>query len=272
VRALLLDLDDTLLDYSGGAEQCWTEACAAVARSVEQTRLVATLAEARRWFWSDPARHRRERTNMLRAWTRIAARALEDCGCPDADLAAAIAADFAVRRRRTMALFPEARACLEMLRGRGLPLGLVTNGDAREQRWKIERCDLARFFDAIVIEGELGAGKPDAVVYETALHALGVPAGPDVWMVGDHLDFDVAGAQHVGLRGVWVDRRRRGATNVWGVGGHFGAPHDANHSREAPRRRRGATNVWGVGGHFGAPMLTKATRSGRSRSGAAASP
>ena len=206
MRALLLDLDDTLLDYSGGAEQCWTEACAVAARSVERARLAATLAEARRWFWSDPARHRRERTNMLRAWTSIAARALEDCGCPDADLAAAIAADFAVRRRRTMALFPEARACLEMLRGRGLPLGLVTNGDAREQRWKIERCDLARFFDAIVIEGELGAGKPDAVVYETALHALGVPAGPDVWMVGDHLDFDVAGAQHVGLRGVWVDR------------------------------------------------------------------
>jgi len=206
VRALLLDLDDTLLDYSGGAEQCWTEACAVAARSVERARLAATLAEARRWFWSDPARHRRERTNMLRAWTSIAARALEDCGCPDADLAAAIAADFAARRRRATALFPEARACLEMLRGRGLPLGLVTNGDAREQRWKIERCELAHFFDAIVIEGELGAGKPDAVVYETALRGLGVPAGPDVWMVGDHLDFDVAGAQRMGLRGVWVDR------------------------------------------------------------------
>jgi len=206
VRALLLDLDDTLLDYSGGAEQCWTEACAAVGRSVEQARLVATLAEARRWFWSDPARHRRERTNMLHAWTQIATRALEDCGCPDADLAAAIAADFAARRRRVMELFPETRPCLETLHARGLPLALVTNGDAREQRWKIERCDLARFFDAIVIEGELGAGKPDAVVYQTALNALGVTPGPDVWMVGDHLDFDVAGAQRVGLRGVWVDR------------------------------------------------------------------
>jgi putative hydrolase of the HAD superfamily len=205
VRALLLDLDDTLLDYSGGAEQCWTEACS-VAPSVEQPRLVTALAEARRWFWSDPARHRRERTNMLRAWTQIAARALEDCGCPDADLASAIATDFSARRRRLITLFPETRACLETLRARGLPLALVTNGDAGEQRWKIERCDLARFFDAIVIEGELGAGKPDAVVYETALSALGVTPGPDVWMVGDHLDFDIAGSQRVGLRGVWIDR------------------------------------------------------------------
>ena len=29
VKAVLLDLDDTLLDYSGGAEQCWAQACAA---------------------------------------------------------------------------------------------------------------------------------------------------------------------------------------------------------------------------------------------------
>jgi beta-phosphoglucomutase-like phosphatase (HAD superfamily) len=34
VKALLLDLDDTLLDYSGGAERCWAEACAAVAGSL----------------------------------------------------------------------------------------------------------------------------------------------------------------------------------------------------------------------------------------------
>ena len=32
VKAVLLDLDDTLLDYSGGAEQCWAQACAAGAQ------------------------------------------------------------------------------------------------------------------------------------------------------------------------------------------------------------------------------------------------
>ena len=109
-----------------------------------------------------------------------------------------------------MALFPETLGCLGALRARGLPLALVTNGDAREQRWKIERCALAPFFGAIVIEGELGAGKPDPVVYETALKALGVEPGPDVWMVGDHLEFDVAGPQRFGLHGVWLDRAGTG--------------------------------------------------------------
>lgn len=206
MRALLLDLDDTLLDYSGGAERCWTEACAAAAGALDQARLVAALAESRRWFWSDPVRHRRERTNMLGAWTQIAAHALERCGRAAPELAAAIAADFSARRRAEMALFPDALACLTACRDRGLPLGLVTNGDAREQRWKIERCGLAAYFGAIVIEGEVGAGKPDAVVYHRALAGLGIEPGPDVWMVGDHLEFDVAGAQSLGLHGVWLDR------------------------------------------------------------------
>ena len=206
MKALLLDLDDTLLDYSGGAERCWTEACAEVAGSLDQARLVEALTASRRWFWDNPVRHRRERLNMLRAWTRIAADALERYGAPTPELAAALAASFSARRRAVMALFPEALACLTALRAHGVPLGMVTNGDAAEQRWKIEHCALAPFFGAIVIEGEVGAGKPDALVYETALKTLGVEPGPEVWMVGDHLEFDVAGAQRVGLHGVWIDR------------------------------------------------------------------
>jgi len=203
---VLLDLDDTLLDYSSGAEQCWAEACAAGASALDQTVLLAELARVRRSFWSDPERSRLERMNMVRAWTTIVAHALEGCGAADARRAATVAEDFAARRRTVMRLFPEARDFLGTLRARGVPLALVTNGDAREQRDKIERHELAPFFDAILIEGEMGVGKPEAVVFRRALAALGVAAGPDVWMVGDHLEWDIAGSQRVGLRAAWIDR------------------------------------------------------------------
>ena len=52
--------------------------------------------------------------------------------------------------------------------------------------------------------------KPDAVAYETALAALGVTPGPEVAMVGDHLEFDVAGPQRLGMRGIWLDRAKQG--------------------------------------------------------------
>jgi putative hydrolase of the HAD superfamily len=81
----------------------------------------------------------------------------------------------------------------------------VTNGDAGQQRDKIERFALASFFEVIVIEGEFGRGKPDEAVYRHALDHLGV-APHEAWMVGDHIEFDVGAPQRLGLRGIWVDR------------------------------------------------------------------
>jgi putative hydrolase of the HAD superfamily len=211
VRALLLDLDDTLLDYSGGVDDCWAAACEACCppAGVDVQGLITALAQSRRWFWDDPDRHRRERVNMLRAWERIVAHALEALNVGADGLAAAVAAQFAARRWKVMRLFPEVLESLGALRRRGIPLALVTNGDASQQREKIRRYGLEGFFDAIVIEGEFGAGKPDEAVYRHALASLGV-GDRDAWMAGDRLDWDVDAPQRLGLRGVWVDRAGSG--------------------------------------------------------------
>jgi putative hydrolase of the HAD superfamily len=211
VKALLVDLDDTLLDYTGGVDDCWLDACATVAApaGVDPTSLVVAIARTRRWFWSDAERQRRERTNMMGAWCKITAHALEDVGMPDGALASAIAQDFAERRWKAMTLFPGVRETLEQLKQRRVPLALVTNGDATHQRRKVEQHDLERFFDVILIEGEFGTGKPDESVYRHVLAALDVEAA-DAWMVGDHLEWDVAAPQRLGLRGVWVDVEGQG--------------------------------------------------------------
>ena len=146
---------------------------------------------------------------MVGAWTNIAAEALERVGHPSALLARAIATDFAARRMATTVLFDDALPCLHALAARGIPLGLVTNGDAGMQREKLARFDLASHFAVIVIEGELGAGKPDASVYRHALDALGTRADATM-MVGDNFGWDVAGANAAGLEGVWLDRAGRG--------------------------------------------------------------
>jgi putative hydrolase of the HAD superfamily len=210
VKALLVDLDDTLLDYTGGVDESWIEACSAVAvpAGVDLLPLVAAIARARRWFWSDPERHRRERIDMPGAWRKIAERGLVEIGAPDA-LAPDIAGDFAARRWARMALFPGVPEALDRLRQCGVSLALVTNGDRTQQRRKVEQYDLARFFDVILIEGEFGTGKPDASVYRHVLDRLGTRAS-EAWMVGDNLEWDVLAPQRLGLRGVWVDAPGQG--------------------------------------------------------------
>ena len=206
-----MDLDDTLLDYTGGVDDSWTEACEAVAppAGLDAVALGAAVFRARRTFWDDPVQNRLERMDMMGAWTKIAARALAELGAADGPLPGCIAEDFAARRWARMRLFPGVRGALHRLRERAVSLALVTNGDRHQQRRKVEQYDLAGFFDVILIEGEFGAGKPDPSVYRHALRSLGAKPS-EAWMVGDNLEWDVDGPQRLGLRGIWVDGHGRG--------------------------------------------------------------
>jgi putative hydrolase of the HAD superfamily len=205
--AVLFDLDDTLLEDGAHAARCWAEASAAVAEAsgIDGAALAAAIDESRRRFWSDPVRHARERVNMLSAWGKVAAGALDAIGRPSPAIAAAMASDFAARRRSAQRLFPDTLPCLAALRSRGVAVALVTNGDALVQRDKLARFDLAHHFDAILIEGEFGTGKPDEAVYRHVLAAVGV-AAENACMVGDNLEWDVLGPQRLGIHGVWIDR------------------------------------------------------------------
>jgi putative hydrolase of the HAD superfamily len=207
VRAVLFDLDDTLLDYTGGVSELWAATCrdAAGPAGLDGEALAIAVQEARTWFWGDPVRHRTERVQMLAAWGKIASRALAGIGCSNDELATRIAAEFHARRCAADRLFADTRPCLDALRARGHVLGLVTNGDRRMQRDKLARHGLAAYFDAVAIEGEVGIGKPEAAIFRHALDALGIAPG-DAVMIGDNLEWDVGGAERVGIAGVWLDR------------------------------------------------------------------
>jgi putative hydrolase of the HAD superfamily len=205
---LLLDLDDTILDDSGARDRCWEETCLEASRrnpAVDVDRLRVEVKRVRSEFWADADRHRRWRVRLADAFGEIVAESLAAVGVHDRDLGMTLGALHDTWRQEAIVPLEGAIDTLHELRRRDVALGLITNGGSEGQRWKIERFALAAHFAYIGIEGEVGHGKPHRVAYETALSALGVSAS-DCWMVGDNLDWDVAGAQAVGIRGIWLDR------------------------------------------------------------------
>jgi putative hydrolase of the HAD superfamily len=206
-RAILLDLDDTILDDSGGSDECWQTICTDVVRErpeIDRRELRAAIETFRRWYWSDADRHRVGRHDLPAASTRIALLALERLGVDDAELARRAGHGYQELRDAAMRPLPGAIEVLARLRASGVTLGLVTNGAAAAQRAKVERFGLAEHFGYIGIEGEVGVGKPCLRAYVTALRALGCTAA-DAWMVGDNLEWDVLAPQRLGMRGVWVN-------------------------------------------------------------------
>jgi putative hydrolase of the HAD superfamily len=209
---VLFDLDDTILDDTGARDECWRVACdeAAEARpELDSDVLLREVERVRDLFWSDADRHREWRPKMREAWGRIASDALVALGHDDPTLAAAIGDRHFELRDAAIKPLTGAIEALHHLRSLGLTLGLVTNGGSEGQRAKIERFALASHFDYIGIEGEVGFGKPHRAAYETALRSLGVTAA-DTWMVGDNLEWDVSGAQAVGIYGIWLDKHAGG--------------------------------------------------------------
>jgi putative hydrolase of the HAD superfamily len=99
-----------------------------------------------------------------------------------------------------------ARELLEELRGRGLALGILTNGSPELARRKLDALGLAELVDTMVTAEEAGAPKPDPRAYAAVAGALAHEPGR-LAMVGDHLAWDVAGPLEAGYaRALWLDR------------------------------------------------------------------
>jgi putative hydrolase of the HAD superfamily len=102
-------------------------------------------------------------------------------------------------------IFEDVEPTLNALRKRGLKLGVISNWDDR-LRPLLHALGLADQFEVIVISCEVGASKPERLIFEAAVKQLGVPAQA-ILHVGDNFEMDVAGANAAGLRGVQVDRQ-----------------------------------------------------------------
>ena len=224
-RAVLVDLDDTIIDGSA-VVNCWEHACECATPTVDPQAVLAEIHRIRDWFWSDPERHRRGRLDLMAARRQIVKMALGAIGHDDDALAGRIAERYDHCRESRMALFPGAVGALTWLRESGCKLALLTNGAGSAQRHKIARFQLGPLFDLILVEGELGFGKPDERIYQLALTELAA-APRDTWMIGDNLEWDVGQPQRLGMTGIWVDTAGAGLPAscavcpdlvVWGLG------------------------------------------------------
>jgi len=161
-------------------------------------------------LWSDlEGNHRR--VDALRAWipsyrrqvwNTVLATVLAIGDVDDTPLADALSDAYVRAQRLGHGVIAGADELVRSLAGR-YRLGLLTNGPSDIQRLKLAGSGLEGCFDAVVISGEVGLGKPDPGVFEDVLARLGVEPEAAV-MVGDSWERDVLGALGAGMAAVWV--------------------------------------------------------------------
>jgi HAD superfamily hydrolase (TIGR01509 family) len=61
------------------------------------------------------------------------------------------------------------------------------------------------YFESVIISAQVGLSKPNPAIYELALRTLGIPADKAIFV--DDIPQNVAAAERVGLKGLWLTRQ-----------------------------------------------------------------
>ncbi|WP_276300351.1 HAD family hydrolase [Halorussus lipolyticus] len=197
MRAVFFDLDGTLIDLP------------------EDFFAVFEQALTRHDVRADAERHERFTETLLDLLGECRADPYRDAMadlCAEFGLDAdpdELAESYVEREVAATALRPGTNEVFDALGGSAeTALGVLTNGGARAQRRKLARHGLAEEFDAVVVSGEVGAGKPDPEIFATATEAI--PADEYVF-VADDLERDVLPAQESGFTGVYLSEAKESA-------------------------------------------------------------
>lgn len=194
IRAVAFDLDETLAVVARDREAILDDATAAV-DAPGLTREAYLDAHGRD--------HAHETRAPIFAELLSGAGGDEAPGSAEAD-PAALASAYRERIAEALAPVPGAADLVADLRER-YRVGLLTNGPARAQRDKLAELGWADRFDAVVVTGELGVGKPDERAFRAVCDRLDARPAETAY-VGDQVEADVGGAAAAGLAVVQVCR------------------------------------------------------------------
>lgn len=215
--ALFFDIDGTLLDHDWAEERA-AELFFGKHRDILKAQTVSEFSTQ----WRDASSQYMEQ--FLRGRITFAEQRTRRCrevtGRDVSDReTGAIFGDYLEAYEANWRLFEDVADVLNNLAGRGVPMGVISNGSAEQQTLKLRRTDLIQYFDPIVISESVGVSKPDRLIFETAARRMGRNAD-DCIHVGDSLEGDVAGALAAGMRAIWVNRSGKQLEN----GGEIAAP------------------------------------------------
>ncbi len=211
LKAILFDLDDTLIDWSN-SDQEWEVRERELMRGVydfvreevhpldDFAGLLANFTLYTRRAWEDGR-------NSLRAPNigRVIKDALIASGVPPeaVDEQRCLEA-YLWRAAAGVVVFPDVPPFLDLLRENNIKTGIVTNAYQPMSLRDLELADFALldyFPECRISAADAGFLKPHPAIFEHALRCVGTQASETVF-VGDNPVADVAGAQSVGMQAV----------------------------------------------------------------------
>jgi putative hydrolase of the HAD superfamily len=209
VEAVLFDLFDTLLLIKGG-DAFYIPSLKRLHGSLVKNGVNVSFEEFKRVYfevrdsiYAENSKSLKEPHFKVRVW-----KTLQKLGynyeLPDSIVSEATEA-FCEEFAHYITPDKKAIYALEKLHGK-YRLGIISNFALPEfARKMLEKFQLKKYFDTIVISAEINKRKPSLEIFRKALSEIKVEPSKAV-MVGDTPDIDIVGAKRAGMKAILIDR------------------------------------------------------------------
>lgn len=209
VHAVLVDIDDTLLDTTAAMHAAGRSAMAAVWPAQPPDWHV----EAGMRFRRDPGgyfhRYISGELDFMQMRSRRLAEVAEHYQMElPAGAAELFEGTFRPHFLQHQLRYDDVLPFLAACRTAGLVVGALTNASAAVTEPKLAANELADSFTVVVTRDTLGFGKPDPQVFRQACKQLGSEPAETAY-IGDEWAADIEGSRGAGLHPIWI---QRGAT------------------------------------------------------------
>ncbi|WP_219837894.1 YjjG family noncanonical pyrimidine nucleotidase [Paenibacillus sp. R14(2021)] len=192
-KAILFDLDNTLLNYDTSEHE-------AMRQTIDVHRLAElegfewetfrTVFAPINWnYWINRVEHRLHISQVLDYSFRDT---LLQMG-HDSTLSRSLASTYWKIFSATCHFMDGTEELLARLHGR-YRVGIVSNGIGEAQRKRLAAGGVSHYFQHLFISDEIGVSKPDKLIFDRAVEALGVDRS-EILFVGDSLTDDYEGAR-----------------------------------------------------------------------------
>ena len=198
IEILLLDLDDTILDFQK-AEHI------ALGRTLQYFGIDPTDAVRNRYSHINKEHWERlERKELTRAQVVSGrfAQLFAELGVEgDAELCARL---YAENLGIGHYFLPGAEAALEQLSGK-YRLFMASNGNLAVQQGRLASANISHYFEDIFISQEMGADKPSIEYFDRCFARISNFDRQKAMIVGDSLTSDIQGGNNAGILTCWVN-------------------------------------------------------------------
>jgi len=199
IKAIFLDVDDTLLDFGECSRMSMKQACEKHGVEFNET-LVETFHRINNGLWHDIEKGTltRARLHEIR-WNLV----FDEIGGIDAD-GVAFEKDFFEGLHTIAVPVDGAAELVEYLAGK-YELYVVSNAEYYQQYNRLEKCGMLKHINKIFVSADIGFAKPSREFFDICYRELPRLKPSETVIIGDSLRADIIGGINYGIKSCWFN-------------------------------------------------------------------